>query len=128
VTLNSTTSTVRIMVFGSGSSTQGVIHALRERGAEVSAYIKSGGTAGTKKEENVYLAKDHPNPCAFLKKKPVDFVIPMSIDWIMSDWAEEFLSLGIPVLSPQGEGMQLERSRDFAKELCEKYGVPFPRG
>ncbi|MFQ5769341.1 MAG: phosphoribosylglycinamide synthetase C domain-containing protein, partial [bacterium] len=78
-------------------------------------------------EGETFLAEVHPDPCKLIQEQGIDFVIPMSIDWILADWTEEFLSLGVPIFSPTGEGMLLERDRDFARRLCEKYHVPFPK-
>jgi phosphoribosylamine---glycine ligase len=33
---------------------------------------------------------------------------------------------GIGIFSPSGEGMRIERERDFARELCAKFKIPFP--
>jgi phosphoribosylamine-glycine ligase len=51
----------------------------------------------------------------------------MSIDWVLQPWTEELLSLNVPIFSPFGEAMQLERERDFGRQLCEKFGIAFPR-
>lgn len=116
------------MVFGAGASTQGVLHGLKSHGALVSAYItRDSGNYSPSLEAHTYLASDFPNPCRLLQKHRINLVIPMSIDWNTQDWTAEFLALGIPILSPRTEGMQLERSRDFARALCERYSVAFPK-
>lgn len=51
----------------------------------------------------------------------------MSIDWAQAPWRDELLELGVPIFSPVGEGMRIERERDFARKLCADYGVAFPR-
>lgn len=116
------------MAFGVGAFTQGVLQILKSDGANVSTYLTrdyahySPSLAG-----KTYLPEVYPDPCKLLQKKNIDFVIPMSIDWLETNWAREFLSLGIPIFSPYGEGMKLERDRDFAKKLCRKYKIPFPK-
>jgi len=118
----------RIMVFGSGASAQAVFHALSDNGAEVSAYIHgNSNNYSPSLVGNLFFATEHPNPCEILRKQKIDYVIPMSIDWNTADWVEEFLVLEIPILSPTGEGMKLERSRDFARDLCIQHNIPFPR-
>jgi phosphoribosylamine---glycine ligase len=37
------------------------------------------------------------------------------------------LSLRVPIFSPVGEAMRIERERDFARELCRKFGIRFPQ-
>ena len=57
----------------------------------------------------------------------MDLVIPLSIDWAQAPWAEELLEPGVPVFSPTGEGMKIERERDFARKLCQSSRCRFRR-
>ena len=117
-----------ILVLGMGSFAQSAMRILKEDGAHVSCYItRDYGHYGPKQEGETWYYKDHPNPCELIKKHKIDLVFPMSINWHQEEWTNEFLQLGVPIFSPVHGAMQLERDRDFARELCEKYGVPFPR-
>lgn len=119
---------LRCMVFGVGAFTQGVLHILKQDGAEVSTYLtRDYAHYSPSLEGEIFLNEVYPNPCGLIVERQIDFVIPMSIDWILEDWADEFLSLGIPIFSPTGEGMKLERERDFARRLCHDFGIPFPK-
>lgn len=116
------------MIFGVGAFTHGALHLLKKDGAQVCTYLtRDYARYGPGLEGETFPAEVFPNPCELLREKEIDFVVPMSIDWILADWAEEFLATGIPIFSPTGEGMRLERDRDFARRLCQKFGVPFPR-
>jgi phosphoribosylamine--glycine ligase len=53
-------------------------------------------------------------------------VVPMSIDWAQAPWAEEFLGLGVPIFCPTRDAMKIERDRDFARQLCHDFKIPFP--
>ena len=118
---------LKVMAFGIGAFTQGVLHVLKQDGAEVSTYLtRDYAHYSPSIEGETFLAEMHPNPCQLLRDKEIDFIIPMSIDWILSDWASEFLSMNIPVFSPIHDGMNLERDRNFSRRLCEKYNIPFP--
>ena len=118
----------RVMVFGAGASAQGVLHHLKQNGARVYTYLTSeAGNYSPSLEGETFFSKTHPNPCKLLKQKEIDLVIPMSIDWATADWVDEFLSLNIPILSPRGKAMQLERDRFFAAGLCEKFDIPVPK-
>ena len=85
---------LRVMAFGVGAFTQGVLQILKSDGANVSTYLTrdyahySPSLAG-----KTYLPEVYPDPCKLLQKKNIDFVIPMSIDWLETNWAREFLSL-----------------------------------
>ncbi|MFQ6115218.1 MAG: phosphoribosylamine--glycine ligase, partial [bacterium] len=119
---------LRVMAFGVGAYTQGVLHVLRQHGAQVSTYLtRDYAHYSPGLEGHTYLAEVHPNPCKLLREKQIDFVMPMSIDWILADWADEFLSSNIPIFSPIGDGVNLERDRDFARQLCEKFDIQFPK-
>lgn len=117
------------MVFGVGSFTQSVLSILKEDGAGwVGAYlIRDYAHYSPALEGETFLAEVHPDPTPLLREKNIDLVIPQSIDWVLADWAESFLGLGVPILSPTGEGMRLERERAFASRLCGDYGIPFPK-
>jgi len=117
---------LRVMVLGVGSFSQSVLHVLREDGAEVHAYLtRDYAHYPPSLEGPTYLQEVYPNPNELIRELGIDFVIPMSIDWHDADWAAELIENGIPVLSPFGEGMRLERERDFGRVLCERYGISF---
>jgi phosphoribosylamine-glycine ligase len=50
----------------------------------------------------------------------------MSIDWAQAPWADELLKSKVPILSPTGEGMRIERERDFGRKLCRDFKIPCP--
>jgi phosphoribosylamine-glycine ligase len=118
----------KIMVFGVGAFSQGILRVLKEAGADVSTYL-TGNYAhyGPMLEGKTFHKQYYPNPCKMLKDEQIDFIIPMSIDWALQDWTEEFLRLHIPILCPTGEAYQIERERDFSQRVCERFNVPFAK-
>jgi phosphoribosylamine--glycine ligase len=117
-----------VMAFGVGAFAQSTLRILKQAGARVSTYLtRSYGHYSPSLEGPTFSSDEYPNPCALLRKQKVDLVLPMSIDWWLKPWRDEFLALGIPILAPTGEGMGLERDRDFARQLCKTYRIPFPR-
>lgn len=118
----------RVMALGVGAFTQGILRVLRENGAEVSTYLtRDYGHHAPALEGPIFAEREFPNPCPLLRERRIDFTVPMSIEWAQRPWTEEFLRSGPPILCPTGEGLRLERERDFARELCERHGIPFPR-
>jgi phosphoribosylamine-glycine ligase len=116
------------MLLGVGAFAHSVMCILKENGAKVSCYLtRSYGHYGPSLEGEVYPASYFPSPVRFVRDKKVDLLIPMSIDWILQPWADELLSLNVPIFSPFGDAMKLERERDFGRQLCEQSGVSFPR-
>src|SRR5512145_1875668 len=117
-----------VMILGVGAFAHAMMRILKEDGAEVSCYLtRSYGHYGPSLEGEVYPASYFPSPCRFVRDKKVDVLVPMSIDWVLQPWSEELLSLGVPIFCARGEAIRIERERDFARELCQRYGVPFPR-
>ncbi len=122
------TTSPNIMLFGVGAFTQGILRVLKEAGASVSTYLtRDYAHYGPMTEGRTFHREYYPNPCEILKQEKIDVVIPMSLDWALQDWSEEFLSLNIPILCPAGEGFKIERERDYGRRLCEQYGIPFPK-
>ncbi|NOZ62887.1 MAG: phosphoribosylamine--glycine ligase [Calditrichaeota bacterium] len=118
----------KVMLWGVGAFTHGVLHVLKKDGADVCTYLTRDYAHYSPSLEGATFHNEvYPNPCKLLVEKKIDFVIPMSIDWILAEWAREFLELEIPIFSPNLEGMRIERERDFARALCEKYKIPFPK-
>lgn len=119
---------LRVMAFGVGAFTQGVLHILKKHGAEVSTYLtRDYAHYSPSLEGPTYLAELYPNPCPLLREQEIDFVVPMAIDWTEAEWTDEFLASGIPIFSPTGEGMKIEKERDYARRLCSDFGIPFPK-
>lgn len=117
-----------MLVLGVGAFTQTMLRRLREDGAAVSAYLtRDYAHYGPQSEAPCVAAAEQPNPCAWIRRERPDLIVPMSIEWALKPWTDEFLALKPPILCPTGEALRLERERDFARELCARCGVPFPR-
>lgn len=119
---------IKVVGFGVGAFTHGMLQALKEKGCDVRSYLtRPYGHYGPGLAGPSFNAQAHPNPCELLRVEPPDFVVPQSIDWAERPWAAEFLGMGIPILCPTGQALMLERSRDFGRELCQRFGIPFPK-
>jgi phosphoribosylamine-glycine ligase len=118
----------RVLVLGVGAFTQAMVRRLREDGATAGAYLtRDYAHFGPQSEGECVTAAEQPNLCELLRLRPPDLIVPMSIEWALKPWTDEFLALKPPILCPTGEGLRLERERDFARALCARFGVPFPR-
>ncbi len=119
--------TGRVMVLGVGAFTQLMMRRLRPFAA-VSAYLtRDYAHYGPLQEGPCVTAALEPDPCERVKREQPDLLIPMSIEWALKPWTADFLALKPPLLCPTGEGLRLERERDFARDLCRRAGIPFPR-
>ena len=118
----------KVMVFGIGSFAQSVLRVAKDYGAEAFAYLtRDYGHYGPSIEGQTFHHREYSNPVPLIQDKEIDLIVPMSIDWARQPWTEELLALGVPVFSPFGEAMNIERDRDESRRLCQQYDIPFPQ-
>jgi phosphoribosylamine-glycine ligase len=119
--------TASIMVLGVGSFAHSTASILADDGAAVSTYLtRDYGHFAPSLAGATWDGNQYPNPCRILKTQRFDLMVPMSIDWAQAPWKKELLASPTPIFCPTGEGMRIERERDFARSLCERFGIPFP--
>ncbi len=115
------------MVLGVGSFALGTLRPLADAGATVATYLTRAYAHYPPSLVGPTFSRDQfPNPCPLLREWGADLVIPMSIDWAQAPWCDELLATRIPLFCATGQGMLLERERDFARRLCAECRVPFP--
>ena len=116
------------MILGVGSFAHSLGTALADAGANVSTYLTrdyghfSPGLVG-----KTFSRANFPDPVPLLRQKKIEVVIPQSIDWAQQPWANDLIASGTGIFSPTGEAMRIERERDFARELCAQFKIPFPK-
>ena len=116
------------MVLGVGSFAHSLGGALADAGADVSTYLtRNYGHFPPTLIGKTFSRDSFSNPVSLIRENKVEVVIPQSIDWAAQPWAEDLLKSGVGIFSPTGEAMRIERERDFARELCAKYKIPFPK-
>jgi phosphoribosylamine-glycine ligase len=115
------------MILGVGSFAHSVGAALADAGAGVSTYLtRSYGHFPPSLVGKTFSHDAFPSPVPLLKQNRIDVVIPQSIDWALAPWAKELVKSGVGIFSPAGEAMRIERERDFTRELCADFKIPFP--
>ncbi|NGO39668.1 phosphoribosylamine--glycine ligase [Limisphaera ngatamarikiensis] len=115
------------LVLGVGSFAHSTASILRDDGVRVATYLTRDYAHWAPSLAGPTYSKDqYPSPMPLLRSGTIHLVIPQSIDWARAPWAEELIRSGVPILCPTGEGLRLERERDFARALCQKVGIPFP--
>jgi len=116
------------MIFGVGSFAHSIGGALAGAGATISTYLtRDYAHFPPSLNGPVFLRDVHPNRVPLLQQPKVEAVIPQSIDWAMQPWADELVKSGVGIFSPTGTAMRIERERDFARQLCEDFNIPFPK-
>lgn len=116
-----------ILVMGVGAFAHSTAQILKDAGARVATYLtRNYGHYAPSLAGPVYSREAYPSPVPLLHEEGVDAVVPMSIDWAQAPWQGDLLASGVPIFCPTGEAMRIERERDFARQLCQEFGVAFP--
>ena len=119
---------VNAMILGVGSFAHSLGTALADAGAGVSTYLtRNYGHFSPTLAGQTFSRDTFPSPVPLLRENKIDVVIPQSIDWALQPWADDLVRSGVGIFSPTGEAMRIERERDFARELCAKFKIPFPK-
>ena len=122
------TSAPAVMILGVGSFAHSLGTALADAGADVSTYLtRNYGHFSPSLVGKTFSRDAFPSPVPLLRENKIGVVIPQSIDWALQPWADDLVKSGVGIFSPTGEAMRIERERDFARELCAKFKIPFPK-
>ena len=117
-----------VMILGVGSFAHSIGTALADAGATVSTYLtRDYGHFSPSLVGKTFSRVNDPSLVHLLRRQKTDVVIPQSIDWAQQPWAGDLLASGVGIFSPTGEAMRIERERDFARELCAQFKIPFPK-
>ena len=116
------------MILGVGSFAHSIGQTLADAGANVSTYLtRNYGHFPSTLVGKTFSRDAFPSPVPLLRENKIEVVIPQSIDWATQPWAKDVIASGVGIFSPTGEAMRIERERNFARELCAKYKIPFPK-
>jgi phosphoribosylamine-glycine ligase len=116
------------LILGVGSFAHSIGQALTDAGADVSTYLtRNYGHFPPSLVGPTYSRDAVANPATLIKKHGIKIVIPQSIDWAQAPWAADLQQSGAGIFCPTGEGMRIERERDFARKLCAEFKIPFPQ-
>src|ERR1035438_2600893 len=117
-----------VMILGVGSFAHSIGKALADAGASISTYLtRNYGHFPPSLMGPTFSRDAFPSPVPLIKQNGVEVVIPQSIDWALAPWAKDLLKSGVGIFSPTGEAMRIERERDFARQLCADFKIPFPQ-
>ncbi len=116
------------MILGVGSFAHSLGTTLTDAGAKVSTYLtRNYGHFSPALAGKTFSHDAFPSPVPLVRQGKIEVVIPQSIDWALQPWAEALIISGVGIFSPVGEAMRIERERDFARELCAEFKIPFPK-
>jgi phosphoribosylamine---glycine ligase len=116
------------MILGVGSFAQSIGTILKEAGVNVSTYLtRDYGHFPPSLVGDTFWREAVPNPAPLIARTKAELIIPQPIDWARQPWTADLMKSGAAVFSPTGEAMRIERERDFARELCARFKIPFPK-
>jgi phosphoribosylamine--glycine ligase len=119
---------VSLMILGVGSFAHSIGQALADSGANISTYLtRNYGHYPPSLAGKTFLHDAFASPVPLIRENKIEVVIPQSIDWAQQSWAEDLVKSGAGIFSPTGVAMRIERERDFARELCARFKIPFPK-
>jgi phosphoribosylamine--glycine ligase len=116
---------MRVLVVGAG----GREHALAWRLARdpaVERVLAAPGNAGIAREASCFdvSADDVDGLLSLVERERVDLAVVGPEGPLVAGLADRLAAAGFPVFGPSGEAARLEGSKGWAKDLCERYGIP----
>ena len=114
-----------VLVIGSGGREHAIVDAL-SRSARVQKIYACPGNPGMAKHATcVPIGVTDVNDLVdFAKEKKVDLTVVGPEASLAAGVADAFKAEGLRIFGPSKAGARIESSKEFAKEIMEKYGVP----
>ena len=117
---------MKVLVIGSGAREHAIAHALLS-GPSVSEVTVAPGNPGMRLDGINTTQLDPSNHAAL-----IDFVKDNQVDWVfigpevplIQGIVDDFEANGIKAFGPNKAAAQIEGSKDFAKQLMERHGIP----
>jgi len=120
---------LKILVIGGGGREHTLIWKVAQSPKAERVFAAPGNAGTATVAENLHLRPtDIEQLGKAAKEKGIDLVIVGPEAPLASGIVDYFDNLGIPVFGTTKEATQLESSKVFARNLMEKYGIPYPRG
>jgi len=116
---------MRILVVGSGAREHAIVHALR-RSPGVSDIYAAPGNPGIAQAADILPieADDLPSLAEAASDLRVDLTVVGPELPLAMGIGDEFAHRGLRMLGPTRAAAELESSKVFAKELCQRHGIP----
>ena len=115
----------KVLVVGGGGREHAIVDAL-SRSMHVSKIYCAPGNAGIAAQAECVPIKDTqiPELLAFAKVKGVDLTVVGPEVPLSAGIVDEFEKAGLRIFGPDASAARIESSKDFAKQVMAKYGVP----
>ena len=114
---------MKILIIGSGGREHALAWRIKQSPLVTQVFCARGNGGIGQDVTNVALAS-HADIIAFCKKEKIDFVVIGPEQPLVEGLADTLNANGIAVFGPSAKAAQLEGSKGFTKDLCEKYHIP----
>ncbi len=115
---------MRVLLIGSGGREHALAWAL-SRSGQLEELIVAPGNPGIGRIAR--LVPDAGDPVALARSAEADLVVVGPEAPLADGLADRMWAEGIPCLGPRKDAARLESSKSFAKEFCERHGIPTAR-
>lgn len=116
---------MKVLVIGKGGREHALVHAVSRSGRVRKIYAAPGNPGMAKLAECVAIAdSDVEGLVAFAKQKEIDLTIVGPEATLSLGIVDAFQAEGLKIFGPTKDATQVESSKDFAKKIMEKYGIP----
>lgn len=117
-----------VLVIGGGGREHALCHALK-RSPSCRTVFCAPGNAGIASSADATCildldTSDSSAVISFCQKKGVGLVVIGPEAPLVAGLANDLVKAGIPAFGPSSEAAALEGSKNFMKNLCDKYGIP----
>ena len=120
---------MRVLVLGSGAREHAIVHALR-RSAGVDYVFAAPGNPGIAQAADLLplSANDLPGVAEAAEDLRIDVTIVGPEVPLAMGVCDEFYRRGLRLFGPRRAAAELESSKVFAKEFCQRHDIPTARG
>ncbi len=116
---------MRILVVGGGGREHALCWAIAASPLCTTLYCAPGNAGIAQVAECLDVAaEDVAGQVALAKRQKIDFVVVGPEVPLAAGLADRLVEAGIKVFGPSQKAAQLESSKGFTKELCQRNGIP----
>ena len=116
---------MKVLVIGKGGREHALVHAVSRSGRVKKIYAAPGNPGMAELAECVNIAdSDVKGLTAFAKEQEIDLTIVGPEATLSLGIVDAFQAEGLKIFGPTKDAAQVESSKDFAKKIMAKYGIP----
>jgi phosphoribosylamine--glycine ligase len=120
---------MRVLVVGAGGREHALAWRLARDPAVQKLFVAPGNAGIAREAECVRVALDDAaGMLAFVERERIDLTVVGPEGPLVAGLADRLAERGHPVFGPSSEAARLEGSKAWAKDLCERYGIPAAGG